>query len=194
MKIKIITILISCLLFLSFVSAQDYSQTCTISLFPENENKLAEYLAGKNISTNENIILSFNVDKTVIENCLKYLNTKINITFNNLQNIDTTHTADGHFYIPQTVEICSDGTYSIMAVPDNGFRLAYDPAHPDSIKEGKNKGYVKYPNINKELETKKLYDTINLYNIFADIYMDRFSDCYTEKESFDSYMFLFLAK
>jgi len=191
---KIITILLSLFLFVSFISAQAHSQICTIDLFSVNENKLAEYLAGKNISPSENIILSFDADKTVIENCLKYLNAKINITFNNLQNIDTTRTPEGHFFIPQTVEICSDGTYTIMSVPDNGFRLVYDPAHPDSIKEGENKGYVQYPNINKALETKNLYDTINLYNVFADIYMDMFPDCYTKKESFDSYMFLLSAK
>lgn len=32
------------------------------------------------------------------------------------------------------------------------FRLAYDPGHPDAIREGQYAGYVRYPNVNLTME------------------------------------------
>ena len=177
-------------IYISFTNAQENNQSCTIALFPENEKKLADYLAGKNgvVIKKYSMTFSFEVNKKIVEKCLYYLSTKIHIEFNNIMNANTTRTPEGLPFAPQTVEISKDGTISVKDDPNTSIRLVYDPTHPDSIKDGQNKGYVQYPGINKPAEMENLYNTISLYNLFADIYMSMFSGCYVKKENFNSYV------
>lgn len=175
---------------ISFFSAQEHTQRYTIHLFPEHEQKLLEYLSDNDEAdvANDFLTVSFCSDKQKLETCLYYLRTKIHVAFNNLMNMNTTRTAEGSCFIPQTVVLCTDGTISIAEDPGTGCRLVHDPEHPDSIKSGKNAGYVQYPGINKTAELMELYTTINLYNVFADVYMDMFPECHVIKESYSVYV------
>jgi flagellar basal-body rod protein FlgC len=89
----------------------------------------------------------------------------------NIANVSTTRTADGGPYLRKRVIFSSRVEQPYWRSPflpsmlDNGVgkgvrvtsieedrdakpRLVYDPTHPDAIKEGEQKGYVQYPNVN----------------------------------------------
>ena len=85
---------------------------------------------------------------------------RMNAISSNLANISTTHNERGEpnpyqarFVIFETDESVGVGgaagvRVSSVETDDAEPLLKYQPGHPDAIKEGLNKGYVAYPNVN----------------------------------------------
>ncbi|MGV8124015.1 MAG: flagellar basal body rod protein FlgC [Vulcanimicrobiota bacterium] len=98
---------------------------------------------------------------------------KLDLISDNIANVNTTRTKDGTPYLrkmavitpndaPQFALPCGLGDSEEASAcgggvnvsgfevdtSENAVRYVYDPSHPDSIKEGKWKGYVAMPNIN----------------------------------------------
>ena len=82
---------------------------------------------------------------------------RLEVTSNNITNMDTTRTANGGPYHRQSVLLESKNSFDSMfnksvgsgvevkkIVEDPNERLEYDPKHPDADEEG----YVHYPEIN----------------------------------------------
>jgi flagellar basal-body rod protein FlgC len=93
----------------------------------------------------------------------------------NLANVATTHNEHGEavpyqarFVIFQTDEsVGSNGAAGVrvssVETETSEPRLHYEPGHPDAIKEGPNKGYVAYPNINMMSEFTDALEAARAY-------------------------------
>lgn len=91
---------------------------------------------------------------------------RADVIANNIANATTTRTEEGGPYRRQTVvlaprapsaalsgSVSADGAglgVRVLRVAEDMTqgRMVYDPAHPDAIQSGPNKGYVEYPNVN----------------------------------------------
>jgi flagellar basal body rod protein FlgC/predicted double-glycine peptidase len=73
----------------------------------------------------------------------------------NIANVRTTKTVDGTPYRRRMLRI-GDGSSLIVTQDQSDFNWAYDPVHPDAMKEGPKSGYVAYPNINLKQEEAEL--------------------------------------
>jgi flagellar basal-body rod protein FlgC len=95
---------------------------------------------------------------------------RMDVISNNIANANTTRTTDGepfrrkrvilrprndHLefrtrFLPQALwRGMGEGVRAIKIEDDRSpSRLVYDPSHPDAVKSGPLKGYVKYPNVN----------------------------------------------
>lgn len=95
---------------------------------------------------------------------LAVLVTKSNVINQNIQNAQTTRTAEGGAYIPKEALNCKSGKCDIVPMrckgigcPPNGVfkpspMMKYDPKHPDA----NTNGYVAYPNLDVQEEMTKL--------------------------------------
>jgi flagellar basal-body rod protein FlgC len=95
---------------------------------------------------------------------LSVLVTKSNTINMNIQNAQTTRTAQGGAYIPKQASSCRSGTCKIVPLSCKGVGcppdgkaivspvLKYDSKHPDANADG----YVAYPNLNVQEEMSKL--------------------------------------
>lgn len=100
---------------------------------------------------------------------------RINAIASNLANISTTHNEQGEptpyqakFVVFQTDESIGGGTaagvrVSSVQTDEAEPLLKYQPGHPDAIKEGPNKGYVAYPNINMMSEMTDAMEAARAY-------------------------------
>lgn len=95
---------------------------------------------------------------------------RMDVIANNIANANTTRTTDGEVFrrkrvilrprndklefrtrfLPQALwSGIGEGVRAIKIEEDRSpSRMVYDPTHPDAIKTGTLKGYVKYPNVN----------------------------------------------
>lgn len=95
---------------------------------------------------------------------------RMDVISNNIANANTTRTTDGEVFrrkrvilrprndnlefrtrfLPQALwKGMGEGVRAIKIEEDRSpSRLVYDPTHPDAVKTGSLKGYVKYPNVN----------------------------------------------
>ena len=101
--------------------------------------------------------------------------TRMNAISSNLANISTTHNEQGEavpyqprFVIFQTDESVGSGgaagvRVSSVQTDDSQPLLKYRPGHPDAIKEGPNKGYVAYPNVNMMTEMTDAMEAARAY-------------------------------
>ena len=129
-----------------------------------NYEKIDKYIILYNNKDNINGLLTL----------LEYLSVKLKIISENLNNINTTRTLDtGSYYKRKYAEIDENGNIIIKEDNDSKPKIVYDPDHPDSIKSGKLKGFVLYPNISKvdekvnQIVTRRLYIVIgNIINKF----------------------------
>jgi flagellar basal-body rod protein FlgC len=100
---------------------------------------------------------------------------RMNAISSNLANISTTHNEQGEpvpyqprFVIFQTDESVGSGgaagvRVSSVEIDDSEPLLKYQPGHPDAIKEGPNKGYVAYPNVNMMTEMTDSMEAARAY-------------------------------
>ena len=101
--------------------------------------------------------------------------TRINAITSNLANISTTHNEQGEaapyqakFVVFQADESVGGGgaagvRVSSVETDDSEPLLKYQPGHPDAIKEGPNRGYVAYPNINMMTEMTDAMEAARAY-------------------------------
>jgi flagellar basal-body rod protein FlgC len=90
--------------------------------------------------------------------------TRMDVISGNLANLSTTHNEAGEampyqkrFVVLQTDEnVGGTGASGVkvgsVEIEDSQPRLKYEPGHPDAIKDGPNRGYVAYPDINMMTE------------------------------------------
>ena len=100
---------------------------------------------------------------------------RMNAISSNLANISTTHNERGEAvpYQPRFVIFQTDDSVGangaagvkVSSVETDQVepRLKYEPGHPDAIKEGPNKGYVAYPNINMMTEFTDALEAARAY-------------------------------
>lgn len=100
---------------------------------------------------------------------------RMNAISSNLANISTTHNEQGEAkpYQPRFVIFQTDDSVgaagaagvrvSSVETDDSEPLLKYQPGHPDAIKEGPNKGYVAYPNVNMMTEMTDAMEAARAY-------------------------------
>jgi len=100
---------------------------------------------------------------------------RMNAISSNLANISTTHNEQGEpkpyqarFVIFETDESVGVGgaagvRVSSVETDDSKPLLKYQPGHPDAIKEGPDKGYVAYPNVNMMTEMTDAMEAARAY-------------------------------
>ncbi len=110
---------------------------------------------------------------------------RMDVIANNIANANTTRTTDGEVFrrkrvilrprndnlefrtrfLPQALwRGMGEGVRAIKIEEDRSpSRLVYDPTHPDTVKTGSLKGYVKYPNINVVTEMVDLISASRAY-------------------------------
>ena len=100
---------------------------------------------------------------------------RMNAISGNIANLSTTHNEKGEavpyqpkFVIFQTDESVGSGgaagvkVSSVETAPGEP-KLKYQPGHPDAIKDGPNKGYVAYPNVNMMTEFTDALEAARVY-------------------------------
>ena len=110
---------------------------------------------------------------------------RMDVISNNIANANTTRTTDGEVFrrkrvilrprndnldfrtrfLPQALwHGIGEGVRAIKIEDDRSpARLVYDPTHPDAIKSGDLKGYVKYPNVNVVTEMVDMISASRAY-------------------------------
>lgn len=100
---------------------------------------------------------------------------RMNAISSNIANLSTTHNEKGEavpyqpkFVIFQTDESVGAGGAAGVKVSSVETakvepKLKYQPGHPDAIKEGPNKGYVAYPNVNMMTEFTDALEAARAY-------------------------------
>ena len=119
--------------------------------------------ASINVKINDSLITIHSPTNNVLINLLDFQYANIYLNKSNIDNSTTTRTQDGTYYKRKYLEVLPNLKYRIQEDSSMPKKI-YDPTHPDSIKEGKDKGYVYYPNINIEVENNKLKNNIFIYN------------------------------
>ncbi|AEJ19911.1 flagellar basal body rod protein FlgC [Gracilinema caldarium] len=162
MKRKQLFILVLSVLFISCTKMEND----VILLVPySQQEEIINYFnkASINVQVNNSLVIIHSPANNVLINLLDYQYANIYLNKSNLVNLTTTRTQDGTYYKRKYLEVLPNSKYRIQedsSIP----KKIYDPTHPDSIKEGKDKGYVYYPNINIEDENNKLKNNVFLYN------------------------------
>ena len=106
---------------------------------------------------NLTIDLNENAVKGLREYC-RILRIGMDIVSANIANASTTRTVNGDPYVRRILSL-NNSSQGYAAVDEVApFRLVYDPTHPDSLKAGQNRGYVKYPNVNVVTEMTTMID------------------------------------
>jgi flagellar basal body rod protein FlgC len=123
-----------------------------------------------------------------LETLLNYYQTGAAVAIQNIENKNTTRTADGGPYQRKVVQITADGTIVVEPVKNQEFRLVYNPSFPDAVKTGPKAGYVEYPNINKKDELNHLRYCIDTFNAFAALGEKLDPTRVIEKLSFSDYL------
>jgi flagellar basal body rod protein FlgC len=149
---------------LIIVSSYCFGEENISIMFYSNEqrNFYCNYFSYKKIQYIEDenyikLLISTEILKHII--AIEYL--KIEISKDNISNINTTRTITGGPYKRKYLDITDE---IVIKEDDAEGRLVYDPFHPDAIKDGQRKDYVSYPNVNLEDEYQILIEAVQLYN------------------------------
>lgn len=127
------------------------------------------------IKIQNHYIVLYNNEKTVdgLIDLLGFLRLQMDIISDNIANATTTRSANGGPYTRRFVDLDSNGSPHINEDKKTPFRYVYDPGHPDAIKQGRQKGYVKYPNVSSVTEMVNMMYFSKLYSQVSEI-LDRF--------------------
>ena len=130
------------------------------------------------------------LSKTNFLKLLHNLNLLILFTMDNLDNYNNAKTANGEPYKKKILIINEDLDIEIKEETNDTiiYKYIYDPNHPDSIKKGKMKGYIIYPNINTDLELELLIEYITLYKILVKAIIKKYPKIGYNVEIFDYYI------
>lgn len=124
-----------------------------------------------NYEKNEEVTLIRNTSDNLspVLKIFKYLDLKEKIIQTNIKNVNTTRTVEGDPYLRQIVTIDSKDNSIIEIDKTAEKRLIYDPTHPEAIRNGVEKGYVEYPNIDILTEYIELIQVRNEKEIIKSI-------------------------
>ena len=116
---------------------------------------------------------NISVDKLVINSKLvighedelkQILLLAIELSLENIINASTTRTIIPHFpYQYQYLVILPDFTFTFMK--KEKYILIYDPSHPDAIRSGELRGYLRFPDISIEQECTDIAEIINILRL-----------------------------
>ncbi|MBP8083297.1 MAG: hypothetical protein KAZ87_08875 [Spirochaetes bacterium] len=142
------------------ISCKTYNSNAFIDLEEVRKHESAgisfnAVLKKKGICTQENCFpLSELTDSDLCEiwNNLDFLEKTVRL---NLENRLTTKTSNGLPYRRKKI-ILFENKLIIAEDISTEFKAVYDPAHPDSFKSGKQKGFVLYPNVDRLKEEIEL--------------------------------------
>ena len=136
---------------------------------PQNlDQGVLSYLQNNKIGSYDYPLLSLkkNIPQKVLLCILNYY-LEIQVCINNINNKKTTKLLDGLPFKRKLVEIDKNGNIEIRNDISDDYYFAYDPTHPNALQNGKEKGYVRYPNINTKFEVDELRIYENIYNLFV---------------------------
>ncbi len=160
----------------------DASEKYQISDISKDDTRIKELFIPQNLDpgiirylvTNETgsydyplLSLKGDISKKVLLTILDYYYVKIKVCINNICNRETTKGLDGLPFKRSWVDIAETGNIEIKKDMSD-YCYVYDPTHPDALQSGKEKGYVRYPNINIESEIAELRIFENIYNLFIE--------------------------
>ncbi len=151
------------------ISCTKSTNDVTLLVPYSQQEELINYFnkANINVKVNNSLLIIFSPNDSVLINLLDFQFTNICLNKSNINNSTSTRTQDGTYYKRKYLEVLPDYKY-IIKEDYSAPRLIYDPTHPDAIKEGKDKGYVYYPNIDIEDEKNNLNNNVFLYNSILD--------------------------
>ena len=181
-KFKSFILIFSCLFIISCNKNIDI-----LVLNEKQKDILVNYILLKcynvKIIDNDYYLTIKNINKELLVDMLYMLNIKIDIIKNNIVNVKTTRTVEGGPFIRNYLKITVENGMEILKDTSDTFhvRVEFDPSHPDAIKDGVNKDYVQYPNINLIYEYNDLIETIQLYNSIVDYIKNNYKNIAIEK-------------
>ena len=149
--------LVSVLLFSCItIASKDYTENTY-------ENKYEQYIRENNIPIyydNGVFTVNDNIKEEDLLQFLGFLELNRDIIIDNINNTNTTRTAEGGPY-KRTVLTIING--QIFIEKDNGpNRIVYEPTHPDAYLSGDMEGYVEYPNVDIVLELTDLIEVCRI--------------------------------
>ena len=124
-----------------------------------------QFLRENNIPINyidEKYFVDENIEETDLIRFLELLILSANVIADNIANVNTTRTSEGGPFIRNKIIIIG-GQIKIIKDENSTVKLVYDPAHPDSIKDGEGSGYVQYPNVDIVSEMMDLITVSRIY-------------------------------
>jgi flagellar basal-body rod protein FlgC len=135
-------------------------------------NNQIEYIINYILYNNYNVeiidedyyIILKNINEETLMGIHKMVRLKMDIIADNIANVNTTRTIDGGPYIRKYLKITVENGIEIIEDTKSFFKYIYDPSHPDSIREGERKGYVKMPNVDLTSEMIDMIETSRIYN------------------------------
>jgi flagellar basal-body rod protein FlgC len=128
------------------------------------------YFEWKNIKYTDGDIFITKIipNNDLLKNLLRVEKLKLDIIQHNIVNIKTTRTAEGGPYRRKYVDISLENGIEIKEDTETNGWFKWDPTHPDSIKDGPNKGFVQYPNVYLEHEYFNLNSSFLFFNSIVD--------------------------
>jgi flagellar basal-body rod protein FlgC len=141
-----------------------------MSIFAQENNIYQQYLNINNIpiiigSDENNCYIDDSIITKDFFKFIDFINLKIEIIIDNITNEKTTRINNGGPFKRKYIRIVN-GEITI-AEDISQPRLIYDPAHPDSIKDGPRKGYVEFPNVDIVIEMVDLIMASRILEIIS---------------------------
>jgi flagellar basal-body rod protein FlgC len=124
-----------------YVEDEDFGQG-------EPMNKYSRFLWENRIPIKiqgEKIFMDGDIKSVDLDRFMGLLVLESDVIADNIANYNTTRTYSGNAYRRKFV-VVRNGIIDICE-DESDYRLVYDPAHPDAVREGEYRGYVFYPNI-----------------------------------------------
>jgi flagellar basal-body rod protein FlgC len=110
-----------------------------------------------------NFLLIKNINEDVLFYILNIIRLEMDIIAANMANVNTTRTENGGPYIRKYLKITIEDGIEIVEDNKRQSALVYDPAHPDAIKTGELKGYLRKPNVDIITEQVDMITKSRLY-------------------------------
>lgn len=105
------------------------------------------------------------VDSISLKDFINNLDLFMDVSINNIINGKTTRNGYGHSPYKRLCVYAKIQTFDIISIDDSIYE--FDPSHPDAIKEGSQKGYVAYPNIDSRQEKNNLKILFQFYVYYS---------------------------
>jgi flagellar basal-body rod protein FlgC len=110
-----------------------------------------------------NFLLIKNINEDVLIYILSIIRLEMDIIADNMANVNTTRTANGGPFLRKYLKITIEDGIEIVEDNENQLALKYAPSHPDAIKTGEAKGYVRMPNVDMVTEQVNMIIKSRLY-------------------------------
>jgi flagellar basal-body rod protein FlgC len=170
---KIIIGFIICLFLILGCSTQngmtkDEPLEMKIILYGNNQREyLKNFILYKNYNVemvdNGNYLSIKNITEEMLIEMHRIIRLKTDLISDNIENATTTKTVNGEPFRRKYLMVTVENGFEIIEDIETPLRYVYDPSHPDAIKNGEMKGYVRMPNIDMTMEMVDMVETTRLY-------------------------------